>query len=76
MGFGLGREAGGRAVADRRLLYAEAIDGVYYRLVAQRHRMAVNAGFDTYGDCHHQRMHRFNYTPADCERFHAACEQV
>ncbi|MEY4833849.1 MAG: hypothetical protein RL527_2062 [Planctomycetota bacterium] len=70
------REASWRAVADRRLQDAEAIDGIYDRLVAQRHRMALNAGFDNYRDFQHQRMHRFDYTPADCERFHAACEQV
>ncbi len=70
------RDAAWRAITDRRLQDADTIDDIFDRLIALRHTMALNAGFDNFRDFQHQRLHRFDYTPADCERFHAACEQV
>jgi oligoendopeptidase F len=69
------REAAWRAVAERRLQDAAKIDAIYDQLIALRHRMALNAGFENFRDFQHQRMHRFDYTPADCARFHEAIEK-
>ncbi len=71
------RERAWRAVAERRLADAERIDAIYDRLVALRQEMARNAGFPNFRDFQHRRLHRFDYTPADCLAFHdsiaAAC---
>ena len=57
--------------------YIEAHDemaGIFERLVDLRTRIAANAGFDNYRDYQHQALNRFDYTPADCLRFHEAVE--
>ncbi len=38
--------------------------------------VARNAGFANYRDYAHREKNRFDYTPADCERFHAAVEET
>jgi oligoendopeptidase F len=38
--------------------------------------LARNAGFSDYLEYAFAAKHRFDYTPADCRRFHAAVEQV
>jgi oligoendopeptidase F len=37
--------------------------------------LALNAGFENFRDFQHRRMHRYDYEPADCERFHEAVEK-
>ncbi|MEM0984134.1 MAG: M3 family oligoendopeptidase [Planctomycetota bacterium] len=69
------REAAWKAVASRRLEDRDAIDGVFDEMVAKRHRLARNANLATYVDYAFASMHRFDYTPADCLKFHDAVEQ-
>lgn len=69
------REAAWRGVADRRLADKEAIEDIFDQMVEKRQQLATNAGFDNYRDYQHERYLRFDYTPADCERFHDAIEQ-
>jgi oligoendopeptidase F len=69
------RERAWRATAERRLQDKDAIDDIFDRMIELRHQIATNAGFDNYRDYEHARKQRFDYTPADCERFHAAVEQ-
>ena len=68
------REAAWRATAERRLRDAEAIDGLMDTMVAKRHTLALNAGLDGYVGYAFRSMHRFDYTPEDCGRFHDAVE--
>lgn len=46
------------------------------RMIELRHRMATNAGYLNYRDYKHRALNRFDYTVADCFKFHAAIEQV
>ncbi|MSR28392.1 MAG: M3 family oligoendopeptidase [Phycisphaerales bacterium] len=70
------REASWCVVTARRLRDREAIDAIFDKLVAVRHTMALNAGFKNFRDYQHERLHRFDYTPADCLRFHEAIERT
>lgn len=70
------REKSWRATAERRLRDADRIGEIYDQMVALRHALAKNAGFDNFRDFQHERMHRFDYRPADCEKFHRAVEEV
>lgn len=63
------REDAFRLVATRRLQDRVALDGVFDKMVALRHQIAVNAGFDNYRDYMHTAKERFDYTPADCLAF-------
>lgn len=70
------RERAWRAVAERRLRDADAIDEIYSRQVSLRHRMALNAGFPGFTGYAFSSMRRFDYTARHCEDFHAACEEA
>ena len=50
--------------------------GLFDRLYALRQQVARNAGFANYRDYVFPAKFRFDYTPADCERFHEAVEQT
>src|SRR5260370_39307347 len=41
-----------------------------------RQKVAKNAGFANYRDFAHREKNRFDYTPADCMRFHVAVEEA
>jgi oligoendopeptidase F len=64
------RLADGRALKDH-----DALDGIYDRMVALRNRVAKNAGFANFRDYIFVKRDRFDYTPADCERFHQGVEE-
>jgi oligoendopeptidase F len=49
---------------------------IFDRLYALRQQVAANAGFENYRDYAHAEKNRFDYAPADCERFHDAVERV
>jgi oligoendopeptidase F len=68
------RQQAWQLVAERRLQEAEEFEAIFDKLVALRQQIARNAGFDNYRDYAFRRMGRFDYTPADCERFHQAVE--
>lgn len=68
------RETAWRLVADRMLQASPQFEDIYDRLVQLRHKIAVNAGFANYRDFAFAARERFDYTPIDCERFHAAVE--
>ena len=70
------RESAWRAVSERRLQDADAIDAIYDEMVAKRDEMARNAGFDSYVGYAFTSMHRFDYTPEDCVRFHESVERI
>ena len=70
------RQSAWEAIAARRLQDRERIDGIYDRLVKLRDQMGHNAGFPNFRDFQHERLHRFDYTVADCRQFHASIEEV
>jgi oligoendopeptidase F len=59
--------------------YAEQHDGLaelFDRMYELRQRAARNAGFANFRDYIFPAKYRFDYTPADCERFHHAIEET
>ncbi len=70
------RETAWRAMLERRYADHDRIDGIFDRMVELRDTIGRNAGFTDFRDYQHRRMGRFDYTPQDCARFHAAVEQV
>lgn len=69
------RETTWRLVAERMLKAAPQFEEIYDKLVALRHKVATNAGFANYRDFAFAARERFDYTPADCEKYHAAVEK-
>ncbi|MBN9693965.1 MAG: M3 family oligoendopeptidase [Verrucomicrobia bacterium] len=68
------REEAWRLVAARRLQEADKFEAFFDQLGELRGRMAKNAGYSNYRDYAFRVRGRFDYTPADCERFHDAIE--
>lgn len=69
------RESAWRASTDRRLADRDTLEETFDKMLAVRGRIAANAGFDNYRDYTFRRYHRFDYTPADCFRFHESVEK-
>ncbi len=70
------RQAAWTAVAERRLADADRIDDLFDAMIAHRHRIALNAGYRDFRDYQHDRLRRFDYTPADCSTFHESVERL
>lgn len=66
------REEAWKLVAERRLAEADKFDDFFDGLIKLRQQMAHNAGFANYRDYGFKLRGRFDYAPADCERFHDA----
>ncbi|MCB9365866.1 MAG: M3 family oligoendopeptidase [Calditrichaeota bacterium] len=63
-------------VAERRLRDRDVLEDVFDEMVAKRHEIALNAGFENYRDYKFREYERFDYTPADCEAYHRAVESL
>lgn len=59
-------------INERRLQDKNRLDQLFSELIQLRHQLALNAGFKNYRDYMFKAMHRFDYTPEDCFRFHEA----
>ena len=68
------REEAWRRVAARRLADADQVENLFDQLLAVRHQIARNAGFQDYVGYAFRMRGRFDYTPEDCLRFHDAIE--
>jgi len=68
------RQEAWELVANRRLQEAEKFEEFFDQLVKLREQIAKNAGYGNYRDYAFRKLGRFDYTPADCEQFHAAVE--
>jgi len=68
------RQEAWELVANRRLQEMEKFEEQFEQLVKLRTQIARNAGFGNYRDYAFRKLGRFDYTPADCEKFHAAVE--
>ncbi|HXE58767.1 MAG TPA: M3 family oligoendopeptidase [Gemmatimonadales bacterium] len=69
------REAAFRAITGPYLAQREALADVFDRLYALRVQVARNAGFADFEAYTFRAKCRFDYTPADCRRFHEAVEE-
>ncbi|MDG2424070.1 MAG: M3 family oligoendopeptidase, partial [Phycisphaerales bacterium] len=70
------REGAWAATINRRYQDHEAIDGIYDELIVLRNRIALNADCEDFRDYMFKAMHRFDYTPVDCEAFHKGVEKL
>jgi oligoendopeptidase F len=68
------RERAFRASSQPYIEKREEMAGLFDRMYELRTRAAGNAGFANFRDYIFPAKFRFDYTPADCERFHEAME--
>ncbi len=69
------RQEAWELVANRRLQEADKFEDIFDQLIALRQQIAQNAGFGNYRDYAFRMRGRFDYTAADCEKFHDAVEK-
>jgi oligoendopeptidase F len=63
-------------ICDRRREDVDKFDALFESLLAKRHQIAVNAGFENFRDYKMQAMGRFDYSVKDCEDFHQSVKSV
>ena len=68
------RQEAWELVSKRRLEEKNRFDEIFDQLIRIRGQIAQNAGFKDYRDYAFRRLGRFDYGPADCQRFHEAVE--
>ncbi len=61
-------------VANRRMQDVDKCEEIMDELIKLRHQIAKNAGFNNYLEFIFRQKGRFDYTPADCVKFHGAIE--
>ena len=66
------REEVYRKIQERRLQDKDALNELFDKLLARRHQVAKNAGFENYRDYKFADLGRFDYTKEDCFQFHEA----
>jgi oligoendopeptidase F len=70
------RERAFRAGAGAYLAHRDELARLFDRMVHVRDALAKEAGFANYRDYAFVAKYRFDYSPADCVRFHDAVEQA
>jgi oligoendopeptidase F len=70
------RERAFRAASQPYVEKHDELAGLFDRMYELRTRAARNAGFANFRDYIFPAKFRFDYTPADCERFHEAIERT
>lgn len=68
------RQEAWESVAKRRLQDVDKCEEIMDELIKLRHQIANNAGFNNYLEYSFRAKGRFDYTPADCVKFHDAIE--
>ena len=63
------------SIQGRRLEDRKKLDELLSKMVALRHQIAVNAGFENYRDYKFKELGRYDYSPKDCYDFHKAVEE-
>lgn len=69
------RQQAWETIQQRRLADKDELNTLFDDLIAMRHQVALNAGFENYRDYMFQALGRFDYTPKDCYRFAEAIEK-
>lgn len=64
-----------RKIQERRKQDEQAMHELYSNLIAKRHQIALNAGFENYRDYKFKELGRFDYSKEDCFQFHEAVKQ-
>lgn len=62
-------------VNQRRLEDTQALNTLFDQLLALRHQVARNAGYDNYRDYKFAELGRFDYSVEDCYTFHQAIKE-
>jgi oligoendopeptidase F len=70
------RERAWRLTGERQLADRETLSDLWGRFMTVRGQIAANAGFGDYRAFRWSLLHRFDYTPEDCLRFHDAIEKA
>jgi oligoendopeptidase F len=70
------RERAFRAASQQYIERRDELAKLFDRMYQLRMRAAGNAGFANFRDYIFPAKFRFDYTPADCQRFHEAIEQA
>jgi len=63
------------SIAARRMADKDKLNELFDKLIALRHQIAFNAGFDNYRDYKFRELGRFDYTKEDCFLFHEAVKE-
>lgn len=63
-------------ILERRQLDEGKLDLLLDKMIAKRHQIAQNAGFDNFRDYQFDALNRFDYTAKDCFSFHHAIEKA
>ena len=69
------REEVFKLMADRRAEDKDTLDELFSKLIAKRHQVALNAGFENFRDYKFQAMGRFDYSKEDCFNFHTSIKK-
>jgi oligoendopeptidase F len=69
------RQEAWELVAHRRLQERDRFEDLMDSLLKLRRQIAVNAGYPNYLEYTFRRLRRFDYSPAECVKFHDAVEQ-
>jgi len=59
-----------RLINDKRLTVCDTLNELLSQLIGLRQQMALNAGYTNFRDFRFAELGRFDYTAADCEKFH------
>ena len=70
------REEAWRAIAQRRLADKDKLENVFDQLFALRCQIAENAKLKNFIEYQFRNYHRFDYTPADCKKYHETVERL
>ncbi|MHC4137586.1 MAG: M3 family oligoendopeptidase [Planctomycetota bacterium] len=70
------REEAYLAIQRRMIVERNGIDELYDEQIRLRHRIANNAGFDSFTEFRFAELERFDYTPADCAAYQDAVAEV
>jgi oligoendopeptidase F len=62
-------------IGERRAQDNEKLDALFSSLVAKRHQIAINAGFENFRDYKFHALGRFDYTKEDCFEFHQSIKK-
>ncbi len=70
------RQAAWHATAKRRFQEKDKLNDIFDRMLKMRHEIALTAGCRNFMEYQFRAYHRFDYTPADCKKYHLAVEQI
>lgn len=70
------RQEAWEKVWARRMQDRDTLEGIFDEMIALRHRIARNADCADYREYAFRELERFDYTPADCERFHETVARI